>query len=341
MTSSPLLSFETFLAPLPRGGPGDPTVFRDLRGELDGLIREDDPQSFPKGDPRCDKPRKADWQGVVNRTQECLAKHSRDLRIAAWLTVGLAQTERFAGLRDGLHLLNLLVNDSWDNLNPPFDAHEPGERTESLSDILNEDRGEPRLPGRIRLIPLIRGERQAYGAYHLGQDPGVTSLDRDDINLARSLISLEECQALGEDIAQSLQELDSLEKALIARSPSRPSTLKDLRSALQECHAIVEEVKKGKIVPGQLTQTSRVGTARAGERAVIAVGDVEGARSKVYEQLLESADLLEHLESKKSPIPTLLRKAVRWGQMSFVDLHQARIMEILIQVATHPDSKDS
>src|SRR5262245_60112963 len=114
MPSLELQHGDALLAPLPDGGAGDTSAFRDVRGDFERLTREEDPHSFPEGDPRRENPKKADWQGVVDLAESALRERSKDVRIAAWLTVGLTQLERFAGLRDGLRLLNRLVTDCWD-----------------------------------------------------------------------------------------------------------------------------------------------------------------------------------------------------------------------------------
>src|SRR5690606_21406161 len=47
-----------------------------------------------------------------------LAKKTKDLQVAAWLTEALVHREGFAGLKDGLELLRGLVETFWDHVYP-------------------------------------------------------------------------------------------------------------------------------------------------------------------------------------------------------------------------------
>jgi type VI secretion system protein ImpA len=337
MASLPLLDFDALMAPLPEEGVGLPTVFRDLRGEFEALIREEDPTSFPEGDPRRDSPKKADWRGVVNLARAALTDRSKDVRIAAWLTVGLSQVQRFAGLRDGLHLLRLLVTDCWDRLNPPFEKDDPGQRGELIAAILDADAGEPRFPGRVRLLPLVKGDRQEYGAYNLKCNHASSSdgaLAREDIDWAKGRLSPEECQQLAEDIGQGLEELNGLRAALTAWAPSQPPSFENLRAALLDCQGHVADFLRTKIPSRLPVQPPAANGSPSG--GALAAGDVVAARRRAYEQLTEAATMLERLEPG-SPVPHVIRKVIHWGQMSFPELLRANVLEVFTKVVTHQE----
>lgn len=349
MASPPLLQFDALTAPLPAGDPGSPAVFRDLRGDFAELIREEDPHAFPEGDPQRDNPKKANWQAVVDLAREALTRRSKDLRIAAWLTAGLTQVGRFAGLRDGLRLLNLLVSDCWERLNPPVEDNDPRERGEAIANILDADSGPLRLPGQVRLLPIARGDRQEYGSYHLGRRHEGASVDPKDLEQARARLSPADCRQLAEDVAGAADELDRLRAALAIRIPSGPPSFDGLRAALQECQADVEELLRAKSVPepppGPPAGEPPAGGAPAGNGAgraapLTAAGDVAAARRGVYEQLLAAADRLEQLEGPISPIADVIRKVARWGQMPYRDLRRTKVLDVLDQVVTHSDSTE-
>src|SRR5689334_21302129 len=59
------------------------------------------------------EPKKADWNLVVKLSKEALAKRSKDLQIAAWLTEALVRRQGYAGLRDGLGLLDGMLDRYW------------------------------------------------------------------------------------------------------------------------------------------------------------------------------------------------------------------------------------
>ena len=60
----------------------------------------------------------ANWPVALKLAQESLATKSKDLQLAAYLTEALLQTERFAGLRQGLDLTYRLLTESWDTVYP-------------------------------------------------------------------------------------------------------------------------------------------------------------------------------------------------------------------------------
>ncbi len=60
----------------------------------------------------------ANWPLVLKLGQDTIATVSKDLQIAAYLTEALLQTERFAGLRQGLDLTLNLLTGFWDTVYP-------------------------------------------------------------------------------------------------------------------------------------------------------------------------------------------------------------------------------
>src|ERR1700676_2651711 len=77
----------------------------------------------------------ANWPLVVKLAQDTLATTSKNVQLAAYLAEGLLQTERFAGLRQGLDFVNRLLTGFWDTVHPVIDPEDPETR---------EDRAPPR-----------------------------------------------------------------------------------------------------------------------------------------------------------------------------------------------------
>ena len=67
------------------------------------------------------EPKKADWNLVVKLAKEALAKRSKDLQIAAWLTEALVRRQGYAGMRDGFALLDAMLDRYWDTLYPEIE----------------------------------------------------------------------------------------------------------------------------------------------------------------------------------------------------------------------------
>lgn len=63
----------------------------------------------------------AEYPRVVKLAREALTKNAKDLQIAAWLTEALLHQEGFAGLLQGLELLQRLIENFWDTVHPAMD----------------------------------------------------------------------------------------------------------------------------------------------------------------------------------------------------------------------------
>lgn len=92
----------------------------------------------------------ADWPQVIKLTKDTLAKKTKDLQLAAWLTQALLKREGFAGLRDGLDLLAGMVEQFWDTLYPEVDEGDAEARAAPLEWI------GVRFDAMVRTIPIDR-----------------------------------------------------------------------------------------------------------------------------------------------------------------------------------------
>ncbi len=79
--------------------------------------------------------RDADFKTLVANCTE-LWKKTRDLRVAAYLTVGYGCTEGFSGLKLGLSLIDFLVDELWEECYPRLDPEDDNDPTERIN-ILN------------------------------------------------------------------------------------------------------------------------------------------------------------------------------------------------------------
>jgi type VI secretion system protein ImpA len=149
MATPPLLDFDALIAPIPGENPaGDPVPF-ELRQQLDEARRETNPE-----DVQPDEMKRADWGDIIRTTQAILTQTSKDLLTAARLTEALTKEYGFAGARDGLHLLTLLLDQCWDRLNPPIEDNDLEPRVTPFSWLDDPGRG-ARFPSTLRLVPII------------------------------------------------------------------------------------------------------------------------------------------------------------------------------------------
>src|SRR5271170_7457674 len=71
----------------------------------------------------------ADNPLVIKLTTDALAKKSKDLQLAAWLTEALLKQRGFAGLKDGLLVCSGLLEKFWDTLYPEPEDGDPQPRS--------------------------------------------------------------------------------------------------------------------------------------------------------------------------------------------------------------------
>ena len=64
--------------------------------------------------------KRADWPAVEAACIQALEEYTKDLQIAAWLLEAWLQMHGFAGLCEGLRLMNGLVREFWDGIYPPM-----------------------------------------------------------------------------------------------------------------------------------------------------------------------------------------------------------------------------
>ena len=77
----------------------------------------------------------ANWPVVLKLAQETLATTSKNLQVAAYLTEALLQTEKFAGLRQGLDLVYRLLTEFWDTIYPVIDPEDPETREDRATPL--------------------------------------------------------------------------------------------------------------------------------------------------------------------------------------------------------------
>lgn len=94
--------------------------------------------------------KRADWALVVKLASDALAKKTKDLQLAAWLTEAMLRREGIAGLREGINLIQGLLENFWDTLYPELEDGDPEIRAGILDWI------GAKLDEGIRRSPLTR-----------------------------------------------------------------------------------------------------------------------------------------------------------------------------------------
>jgi len=340
METPPPLDIQALLAPIPGSDPAGENLFSSMKDKLDPARKEIRPDAFPPDDPR--RPaefKKADWPFIVREVQQALIGRSKDIRLAARMTEAETKCRGFAGLRDGLRLMRLLVEQCWNRLQPALD--EDGDLGNRAAPFhwLNDETGGAFFPNTVRAVPLVsNGAEGEYGWIHFygpkntnlkASEAAALKIDQMNAEKAIPTTAPEQCQANLTALMQSQEELAQLEKVLDKTMGEQAPALNSLRDAVQDCLDLAQSLAKRR---GPVPAPAQQATVAAGKNPPEAPGappppeKAELTRDAVYQRLAEAAAVLQKLEPH-SPIPYLIRRAVDLGAMPFPQLMKALISD--------------
>jgi type VI secretion system protein ImpA len=139
---------DNLLNPIPGENPsGEDLRYAPIYDQIKEARREE--EEAAQGD-WVHEVKKADYPLVIKLTTEVLATKSKDLQLAAWLTDALVRTEGFAGLKQGLELLQGMTTTFWDTVYPQLEDGDAELRATPLQWI-GTSLGFP-----VRTVPLDR-----------------------------------------------------------------------------------------------------------------------------------------------------------------------------------------
>jgi type VI secretion system protein ImpA len=335
------------LEPVPGSNPcGTWLRFDPLYDKIREARREDDP-TLPQGIWQVEFKR-ADWATVSALCAEALAKRSKDLQIAAWLTEALFKVGGFAGLRTGIDLMRGLCERYWDGLYPlPDDGDYDGR----LSPVrwLND-----RLIVPLRLAPITApdigdAEQLSWDDWEAAErlenaatkNRGLIEQAEAEgtVTKARFLTSVSmtpkaHFSALADDLAETLASAAALEALLNARCGAQAPTLATFKGVLMDierfARAIADEkgteepIEPEETMPPPEPEIPAPFLEAAEPPAASVPVPVSGRiairnREEAYRVLDAAADYLMQSEPH-SPTPYLVKRAVSWGRMSLSEL---------------------
>jgi type VI secretion system protein ImpA len=337
---------EDILAPIPGENPSGV----DLRYETKLLVidklkefrRQDD--ELEQGAWQSER-KTANWPQALKLAQDTLATTSKNLQVAAYLAEALLQTERFAGLRQGLDLVYRLLSDYWDSLYPVIDPDDPETR---------EDRATPlawintQLEFPIRSTPINNAGHSTI-AYKdsrvVGyEDQAKTDKDRKTRNtmiengkLAPEVFDKAFNETPKAFYAQAEKDLDAClelvakldslcDEKLESDSPGFGKIKTALTDVRQVVHLLLDKKREKEPDPVEAPppdESAAISAEPGGESAE----DLPAALSVAVPLMGEPADRRQavsgivaaaaFLRKKEplSPAPYLLLRALRWGEL--------------------------
>lgn len=296
-------------------------------------MREDDPTIARE---QWEQPRTADWAKVQQLCEELLETKTKDLQVAIWYCQALLHNYGIEGLNDGILITGILCQNYWEWLYPVLE--EPNllyRRTNLLTKFFNK------LDEHLRSLKLTKPTDPELKPYTWGDYLDASHIDRLEDQEKRRAI--EQGRATTEMFSASLRSTadDSIVQLAGAVTQAQ-SLLNELESIVQqhceELRPLLDDAtdadfslsagKEALNLLGQFVQrvcTERgigskgesgdeVSPEEAGEITVGTGGGVSalGNREDAYRALERIADFLGKIEPH-SPVPYLLRRAIKWG----------------------------
>jgi len=240
------------------------------------------------------------WRNILDLAPEVLKNQAKDLEVACWYTEASVRLHGFAGLRDALLIISGLLERFWDDLHPMPDEYGLETRVSCVAG-LNGEGAEGVLIAPLRKVPLTEGYDP--GPYSLWQYVQASDLQKIQDDEQRN----KKIESLGFD-------LDAVNAAV---NGSSTEFYVDLRDALEECIAAIQEV-------GQLLD-DKCGIHEAPSIRTIkeTLDECLGTVNHLAKYKFPS-DALAEGEFRKtephSPVSYVLQKAVKWGSMSLEHL---------------------
>jgi type VI secretion system protein ImpA len=315
---TPLLDLAALTAPLPGDQPAGARLTADVRKKMEDARKDfeanpDDPSKPPI-------PKKPDWPGIVRLATDSLAKTSKELLTAVRLVEALTKREGFPGLRCGLEFLRAFVTECWDRMHPAIEAPEDVQDRAGPFEWLADTESGAWFPATIGKLPLIKvnGQLATLRDCQAGQV--------NDIPISSDQIKVGETATptTTEDVTECLNELQALDKALDERMAEHAPSLAGLRDVLTECRNFLRFLEPAPSAPSE-EQPADSDDGSAGA-APAQKSSGQTSRADTYRQLARLADDLAKMEPH-SPIPDLLRWAVKLGGMPFRQLIQELVRE--------------
>lgn len=263
-----------------------------------------------------------EWRQVDRQARVILAEQSKDLEVVTWLIEALVRLHGFAGLRDGFRLACELIERYWDQLYPLPDPDDTAPRAWPLVGLngFGQENDSPlaralwRVPltetsDRIKIPPLTWLDYKTRGDVESAvkeSSPEFFSALRADLTQCQEYFA-QLCRLVDENLCRTLGK----DKWSLGRFPSS-----HIKKALNDCREAVRELtKESEAVP---TEETAAAPGSEKSSAGIALPTNLTSREKALQTLIDVANYFERTEPH-SPLPSLLKQAVRWARMSYAE----------------------
>jgi type VI secretion system protein ImpA len=278
------------------------------------------------------------WREVREQCTDLLGR-SKDLRLVLHLTLALLRLEGLAGLRDGLALLQGLLERFWGELHPRLDPEDDNDPTERMNIVasLSPSAGVYQDPmqflRRVREAPLCAS--RSLGQFSLrdimvatGEAPAEPDSPVPELSVIEAAFAdtdVDELHAVAQAVEQAAGHIESID-ALLTEQVGAGSA-PDLGGILQVLGQVRKHVQNGLARHG-VTQPAAAGPAPAAAEAS-AGAPAGGAAPARPGEIRSPQDVVLALDSicqyyerhePSSPVPLLVARARRLVSKSFIDI---------------------
>jgi len=322
------VDIEALLQPIADDAPcGKDMSFSNEFDAIQELRREEDP-TLPQGE-FVTELKVADWPGAAELCERLLKTGTKDLRVAGWLVEAWAHLRGFAGLADGLSLVNALCERYWVQVHPIPDDGEQELRIGNLAWVLARveslSRGVTLLRSPTHGLGLSQIEvartRQSAAGRSADGDLAVTDgvLTMEDVVRVQRETPREFLAANLADAGRAIEALADLQAAVDQRLGADGPGFVSVRKALEAAaHVAKRYAREG----GALhTETAQEQATEEAAKTVLArvraLPDAAGplqTRAQALQQLRAVAEFFRNTEPH-SPVAYLADKAAQWGDM--------------------------
>jgi type VI secretion system protein ImpA len=337
-----MINAEELLKPIAEEAPcGEDLSYDVALQELETMARGKEETQFSAAEP-------PDWKKLQARCIDLFAR-SKDLRIAVTLAATSIELDGLAGFRESLALVKGLIETYWTTVHPqldPADDNDPLQRMNivaTLATPIGTFGDTLKILERLRALPLSKSVQM--GSFNLGDIlraesgspaqgdkpvPTTSQIEagfrdskpeelRQTLDLLNECISLE--QAIDESITSSVGA---------ARAPD----LSLLAGELVAMRTRVASYVQGDDVPipGAPGDTGAVARQSSDGRALSLDGEIR-SRGDVIKLLEKICRFYEHTEPS-SPVPLILKRAVRLANMDFMQIINDLTPDSISQIRT-------
>jgi type VI secretion system protein ImpA len=326
---------EGLLNPIPGDNPSGKTLRYDpVYDKIREARREED--VLPQGD-WSREVKKSDFPLVIKLASEALSTKSKDLQLAAWLTEAVMFRDHIAGLREGLDLIRGFMETFWDTLYPEIDDGDLEFRAGPLEWVGSKlDVSVRRLPLTKSKLDYFKYQESRRLGYEADAAANETKATERAVAIAEKKCTAEEFdeavratgdayyEKLASNLVAALESLQLLETLSDEKFGREAPSFGNLRTALEELQDLVKQYhKSAEEVTEETAETAAEEVVE--ESSAPAASGVPAAKKKsVTAEPADREDALQRLaivahflrhENPLNPIPYLLLRAMRWGEL--------------------------